>query len=64
MRAKVDLDKCDGYANCVVEAERVFDVDPASGRVVVLLDPVPEAFRDEVMRAVASCPVAAIHLAG
>ena len=62
MRARVDLDKCDGYANCVVEAEKVFDVDLESGKAVVLIDPVPSEMFEDAERAAASCPVSAITL--
>ena len=64
MTVEVDLDKCDGYANCVVEAEKVFDLDLESGKAVVLVDPVPPELMADAQRAVESCPVQAIVIRG
>ena len=41
MNTRIDLAKCDGYANCVVEADEVFDIDEATGQAVVLLPTIP-----------------------
>jgi ferredoxin len=60
MRAEVDLGKCQAYANCVLEAPDVFDLDDVSGKAIVLLDPIPEALHEAARLAEASCPVSAI----
>jgi ferredoxin len=62
MKAHIDLGKCEGYANCVIEADRVFDIDEATGQAVVLLPAIGADLVDEVHRARASCPVQAIVL--
>ena len=63
MRAVADLAKCQGYANCVMEADAIFDVDDETGKVVVLVDTVPEDLAEDARRAAASCPVAALGFA-
>ena len=61
MRLEVDLAKCQGYANCVVEAPDLFDLDDDTGKAVVLVAQVPEAEEDQARRAIADCPVSAIR---
>ena len=62
MRVVVDLATCQGYANCVVEAERVFDLDDDTGKAIVLLETVPDEFAEDARRAAANCPVKAISI--
>jgi ferredoxin len=62
MRAVVDLATCQGYANCVVEADQIFDLDEDTEKAVVLVDLVPEDLAEDARRAAASCPVSAITL--
>jgi ferredoxin len=64
MRVTADVRRCQGYANCVVEAPDVFDFDDASGKVTLLLVDVGEERRAEVERAIRSCPVHALELEG
>lgn len=64
MKAQIDLDRCQGYANCVLEADQVFDIDDATGQAVALLPVIPAGVADEVRRAAASCPVQAIAVTG
>lgn len=56
---KADLEACQGYANCVVGAEDVFDIDD-DGVVVLLRAGVPESERARVEEAARSCPVSAL----
>lgn len=60
-RLRVDLALCEGYGNCVFEAEDYCALD--DGDVVTLLQ-TTVAMNDEerVQLAVASCPVAALAL--
>ena len=60
MRAEVDLAKCQGYANCIVESPEVFDLDEETNKVVLLLAEVPAELEEDARRAAASCPVQAI----
>ncbi|ASR35693.1 ferredoxin [Prauserella marina] len=56
---KADPGLCQGYANCVVAADDVFDLDD-DGVVVVLRDEVEESEKDRVTDAARSCPVSAL----
>jgi ferredoxin len=57
-----DLEACQGYANCVIEAPDVFDIDDSSAKVVILqATPTPDLV-DDVRRAAAACPVKALTI--
>ena len=58
-RISADLGLCQGYANCAIEAEDVFDIDD-DGTVVVLRSEIPEPERARVEAAARSCPVNAL----
>ena len=58
---KADLDACQGYANCVVGAEDVFDIDD-DGIVVLLRTTIDPADRARVETAARSCPVSALRV--
>ena len=59
MRVRVDLDRCQGYGNCVVTAPDVFDL--SDDGLVVLLEEHPSAERaEDVLNAAKLCPVQAI----
>ncbi|MFI5612633.1 ferredoxin [Amycolatopsis sp. NPDC051903] len=64
MKAHIDLTRCDGYANCVLEADRVFDVDESTGQAVLLLADIPGELAGDARRARESCPAQAIRLDG
>lgn len=55
---EVDEQLCNGYGNCVIAAPAVFDLDPATDLAVVLESPTAD---DDVLEAVAECPVHAIR---
>jgi ferredoxin len=58
MRIVVDLNRCQGYAQCVPLAP---DVLQLNGEEALMYNPNPDdAQRQHVLRAVASCPVQAI----
>ncbi|WP_351222931.1 ferredoxin [Streptomyces sp. NPDC002133] len=58
MRLVVDLNRCQGYAQCAFLAPDVFEMH---GEESLLYNPrADEAHRDEVAQAVAACPVQAI----
>ena len=60
MRLVVDLNKCQGYAQCVPLAPAVLQL---VGEEALAYDPTPDdSQRQRVLRAVASCPVQAIIL--
>lgn len=58
---KADLGACQGYANCVVGAEDVFDVDD-DGTVIILKATIGDADRKRVGDAARSCPVSALSV--
>ncbi|WP_224404027.1 ferredoxin [Pseudonocardia sp. ICBG1034] len=58
---KADLQACQGYANCVVGAEDVFDIDD-NGIVVLLKTTIADADRNRVEEAARSCPVSALAI--
>lgn len=62
MKVSVDPTVCQSYANCIVEAPDVFDLDDETGKVVALVvEPDPD--QDDLVRAAAlACPVRAITL--
>ncbi len=58
MRIVVDLNRCQGYAQCVPLAPEVLKLN---GEEALMYDPNPDdKLRLKVLRAVASCPVQAI----
>ncbi len=58
MKVVVDLNRCQGYAQCLYAAPRHFALH---GREALVYDPSPEeAARGEIERAVHACPVRAI----
>jgi ferredoxin len=62
MRIVVDLNRCQGYGQCVFLAPSVFDLH---GEEALMYDPGPdETQRLPVVRATAACPVQAIRVEG
>jgi ferredoxin len=60
-RLSVDLGLCEGYGNCVFEAEDYCELD--LGDVVTLVQTsVPDSDVERVQLAVSSCPVSALLL--
>lgn len=60
MHIVVDLNRCQAYAQCCFLAPSVFQLH---GEEALFYDPSPdEARREQVLRAVAACPVQAIFV--
>src|ERR1700754_1993394 len=60
IRLVVDLNRCQGYAQCCFLAPKVFELH---GEEALWYDPSPDpSERDRVLRAAASCPVQAIRV--
>jgi ferredoxin len=60
MTIVVDLNRCQGYGQCVFLAPEVFELE---GDEVLMYDPGPdETQRLSVLRAAAACPVQAIRV--
>lgn len=62
MRVVVDLDRCQGHAQCEVAAPEVFKVND-DALVEVLQEQPEEALRGKVEEAVWLCPTNAIRIA-
>lgn len=62
MKVIVDLDACQGYACCMMEAPEVFDLDEDAGKVLLLQDNPPEDLRTKTEAAVRACPAKALKL--
>jgi ferredoxin len=61
LQVAVDLNRCQGYAQCCFLAPDVFELH---GQEALWYDPAPEAaLRDRVRAAAAACPVQAISIA-
>ncbi len=58
---KADFEACQGYANCVMAAPSVYDIDD-DGTVVLLKAEISEEERSKVEEAVNSCPVSALSI--
>lgn len=56
---KADFEACQGYANCVVAAPDVYDIDD-DGVVVVLKTEITDEERPRIEEAARSCPVSAL----
>jgi ferredoxin len=60
MHVVVDLNRCQGYAQCCFFAPHVFKLQ---GEEALYYDPAPDqAQREYVLRAAAACPVQAIFV--
>ncbi|MBA2414935.1 MAG: ferredoxin [Geodermatophilaceae bacterium] len=58
---KADFETCQGYANCVMAAPEVYDIDD-EGTVVLLKEEITDEERAKVDEAVNSCPVSALSV--
>lgn len=61
-RVVLDLDTCQGYANCVMVAPEVFDINEDTGVAVLLQEQPDESQRAAVEEAVRQCPTEALSL--
>lgn len=59
---ELDLEKCNGYGNCVFAAPEMFELDLASNLPVLLKDEWSDDERATMAAAVADCPAAALRL--
>ncbi len=59
VRVEANFGRCEGYANCIVAAPDVFELDEEFIVRVVIERP-EESRRAEVQEAVRNCPVAAL----
>jgi ferredoxin len=57
-----DLDRCQGYANCVVSAPDIFDLDEQTGTAILLQENPNDSLRAAAEEAVRQCPSEAISI--
>jgi ferredoxin len=62
MKVKVDQDKCISSGQCVSHASEVFDQRDEDGVAFLLTDNPAAELAENVRRAAADCPAAAIHI--
>ncbi|MFI6344398.1 ferredoxin [Streptomyces sp. NPDC050560] len=62
MRVASSIERCEGFASCLLVAPDVFELGP-DDRVLVLDETPGEEHRAEVEEAVRECPVRAIWIA-
>ncbi|WP_082043315.1 ferredoxin [Rhodococcus sp. MEB064] len=64
MAFRLDLDagRCQGYANCLIEAPQLWDFDEDTDRAVPLIDTPDESLRTVAEASVRNCPAQAISL--
>lgn len=60
MKIVVDLEVCDGHAQCVFAAPNVFQLD-GKGKILYEAEP-DESERENVMNAADACPLLAIEI--
>ncbi|GAA0404416.1 ferredoxin [Streptomyces luteireticuli] len=58
MQVVVDLNRCQGYAQCVFLAPKVFELH--GDEALMYLPEVPDDQREHVLRAATACPVRAV----
>ncbi|MEV5514635.1 ferredoxin [Streptomyces flaveolus] len=63
MKIIADTGRCIGAGQCVMAADSVFDQDPATGEVVLLVARAPADEVDAVLDAVSTCPTGALATA-
>jgi ferredoxin len=61
VRIVVEWDLCDGQGRCAAAAPEIFEVT-AADQVHVRQPEPPDVARDLVVKAIRSCPKAALHL--
>ena len=62
MKIHIDLNKCEGFASCVLVAPTVFDLDDERNVAVVVDESPGEGVLSDVRAAAMACPVSAITL--
>lgn len=58
----LDLDTCQGYANCVMVAPEVFDINEETGVAVLLQETPDDSQLSAVEEAVRQCPTESISI--
>lgn len=59
-KVSLDLNLCQGYANCLIEAPALFDIDEDTDKAILLNDSPGDEFRAQAEASVRGCPARAI----
>jgi ferredoxin len=58
----LDQEACMGYANCVIEAPELFDIDEETDKALVLVETPEGELQEAAREAVRVCPAVALRL--
>lgn len=59
-KVRVDLELCQGYANCLIEGPALFDISDETDKAVVLNETPGEELRGQAEAAARGCPARAV----
>lgn len=62
LKVTIDLNACQGYVCCVMEAPEVFDINDEAGKALLLQERPSDALRGKVDAAVRACPARAVRV--
>ena len=60
VKVELDIDKCQGYANCLIEAPEIWDFEEATNKAVLIQQNPPEELRAKAESSARGCPAQAI----
>lgn len=61
-KVSVDLELCQGYANCLLEGPSLFDISDETDKAIVLNETPGEDLRGQAEASVRGCPARAITI--
>lgn len=64
MKIRVSHDRCMGHARCEAIAPEIFATDEIEGKIVLLVEQVPDALQQMALRGAKACPERAITVFG
>jgi len=60
VNVELDIDKCQGYANCLIEAPEIWDFDEATNKAILIQEYPAEELRAKAESSARGCPAQAI----
>jgi len=58
----LDVDKCQGYANCLIEAPEIWDFDESTNKAILIQEHPAEDLRAKAECSARGCPAQAISV--
>lgn len=58
----LELDKCQGYANCLIEGPALFDFDDDANKAILKVEEPGDDLRAQAEASVRGCPARAISI--